>query len=57
VRLEGESEIWQARCPAGAERGAVVTVVGVDGLTLVVDPAPPSPPGEGSPPQAGSADR
>jgi membrane protein implicated in regulation of membrane protease activity len=38
VRLAGESEIWRARCAEGAERGASVRVVGVDQLTLIVEP-------------------
>jgi membrane-bound serine protease (ClpP class) len=37
VRLRGE--IWRARCPAGAGVGERVTVAGVDGLTLEVEPA------------------
>ena len=35
VKLRGE--IWNARCEAGAERGAMVSVAEVDGLTLVVE--------------------
>jgi membrane-bound serine protease (ClpP class) len=35
VKLRGE--IWKARCEAGAERGALVRVAAVDGLTLVVE--------------------
>jgi membrane-bound serine protease (ClpP class) len=35
VRLRGE--IWQARCPAGANVGERVKVTGVDGLTLEVE--------------------
>ncbi len=37
VRLAGESEIWGARCRDGAERGETVRVVGLDGLTLIVE--------------------
>jgi membrane-bound serine protease (ClpP class) len=36
VRLRGE--IWHARCAAGARVGDRVTVTGVDGLTLEVEP-------------------
>jgi membrane-bound serine protease (ClpP class) len=36
VRLQGE--IWGARCEAGADPGAAVRVLGLDGLTLVVEP-------------------
>jgi membrane protein implicated in regulation of membrane protease activity len=39
VRLRGESEIWRARCSAGAESGSNVQVVDVDGITLIVEPA------------------
>lgn len=35
VRLSGE--IWAARCERGADAGETVTVVGRDGLTLVVE--------------------
>jgi membrane protein implicated in regulation of membrane protease activity len=35
VRVGGE--IWQARCEAGADPGDTVRVVGLDGLTLVVE--------------------
>lgn len=38
VRVAGE--LWQARCPAGAAAGDAVVVREVDGLTLVVEPAP-----------------
>jgi membrane protein implicated in regulation of membrane protease activity len=38
VRLAGESEIWRARCAEGAERGETVRVVGLDELTLIVEP-------------------
>jgi membrane protein implicated in regulation of membrane protease activity len=37
VRIAGE--IWAARCSAGADAGETVTVVGRDGLTLLVEPA------------------
>jgi membrane-bound serine protease (ClpP class) len=37
VRLRGE--IWHARCASRAEVGDRVTVTGVDGLTLEVEPA------------------
>jgi len=36
VQISGE--IWEARCPAGADRGDTVTVVGRDRLTLLVEP-------------------
>ncbi len=35
VRVRGE--LWHARCEAGAEAGASVEVVAVEGLTLVVE--------------------
>ena len=35
VRIGGE--IWQARCEAGADAGETVRVVGLSGLTLVVE--------------------
>jgi membrane protein implicated in regulation of membrane protease activity len=38
VRIAGE--LWQARCEAGAGAGDEVVVREVDGLTLVVEPAP-----------------
>jgi membrane protein implicated in regulation of membrane protease activity len=37
VRLSGE--IWAARCEGGADVGEAVTVVGRDGLTLLVERA------------------
>jgi membrane-bound serine protease (ClpP class) len=37
-RVRLGSEIWHARCPAGARVGDRVTVTGVDGLTLDVEP-------------------
>ena len=36
VRVSGE--IWAARCPGGADDGDAVTIVGRDGLTLLVEP-------------------
>ena len=33
-------ELWQARCPDGVDAGARVRVRAVEGLTLVVEPAP-----------------
>lgn len=39
VRIAGE--IWAARCSGGADAGEAVTVVGRDGLTLLVEPARP----------------
>jgi membrane-bound serine protease (ClpP class) len=36
VRLDGE--LWQARCSQGADRGDEVSIRGLDGLTLVVEP-------------------
>ena len=39
VRLDGESEIWSARTLEGAPVDGAVTVVGVDGISLVVEPA------------------
>jgi membrane protein implicated in regulation of membrane protease activity len=36
VRMRGE--IWHARCEAGAPVGAQVTIAGVHGLTLEVEP-------------------
>ncbi len=41
VRVAGE--LWQARCDAGADEGAAVDVVAVDGLLLVVQPHPGRP--------------
>src|SRR4051812_6016418 len=38
VRLDGET--WGALCEAGARAGETVHVTRVDGLTLVVEPAP-----------------
>lgn len=38
VRLNGE--LWEARSTADAEVGDTVVVRGLDGLTLVVEPAP-----------------
>ncbi len=36
VRVHGE--LWQARCPEGADEGAAVEVVAIEGLTLTVRP-------------------
>ena len=36
VRIVGE--LWQARCPGGADPGKHVRVVALEGLTLVVEP-------------------
>jgi membrane-bound serine protease (ClpP class) len=36
VRVQGE--LWQARCPEGADPGETVRVVELEGLTLVVEP-------------------
>ena len=36
VRLSGE--IWDARCPGGADAGDTVRVVGREGLKLLVEP-------------------
>jgi len=41
VRVKGE--IWQARCDDGADAGELVRIVGIDGLTLVVERATPRP--------------
>jgi membrane-bound serine protease (ClpP class) len=35
VRVGGE--IWEARCPAGADAGETVEIIGIDGLTLLVE--------------------
>jgi membrane protein implicated in regulation of membrane protease activity len=37
-QIELSGEIWNAHCAAGAEVGQAVTVVGRDGLTLIVGP-------------------
>jgi membrane protein implicated in regulation of membrane protease activity len=37
VRVGGE--IWRARCAGGCDSGTRIVVRGVEGLTLVVDPA------------------
>jgi membrane-bound serine protease (ClpP class) len=39
VRVRGE--IWQAHCEAGADAGDQVRIVGLDGLTLLVEPVRP----------------
>ena len=36
VRLDGE--LWEARCEAGADAGATVTIAGRERLTLLVEP-------------------
>jgi membrane-bound serine protease (ClpP class) len=41
VRVKGE--LWQARCDEGAAAGERVRIVGLDGLTLVVEPVRPRP--------------
>ena len=40
-RVSVKGELWQARCDAGANRGESVRIVGIDGLTLRVEPARP----------------
>ena len=40
VRVRGE--IWQARCEPGADAGDTVRIVGLDGLTLLVEPVLPA---------------
>ena len=40
VRVRGE--IWQARCEPGADAGELVRIVGLDGLTLLVEPVLPA---------------
>ena len=40
VRINGE--LWQAVCEDGAEAGDAVVVRRLDGLTLIVEPVPPS---------------
>jgi membrane protein implicated in regulation of membrane protease activity len=37
-RIRLRSEIWHARCSQRADVGERVTVTGVDGLTLEVEP-------------------
>ena len=39
VRVKGE--LWKARCDGGACAGDAVRVVGIDGLTLIAEPALP----------------
>lgn len=39
IRVRGE--IWKARCEAGADAGDMVRIVGLDGLTLLVEPVDP----------------
>jgi membrane protein implicated in regulation of membrane protease activity len=36
VRFQGE--LWEARCAEGAEAGERVVIVGLEGLTLIVEP-------------------
>ena len=36
VRVRGE--LWRARCEVGAAQGASVRVIGLEGLTLLVEP-------------------
>jgi membrane-bound serine protease (ClpP class) len=36
-QVQVSGEIWAARCSGGADQGDTVTVVGGDGLTLVVE--------------------
>jgi membrane protein implicated in regulation of membrane protease activity len=36
VRLDGE--LWQARCAAGADRGADVRITALEGMSRVVEP-------------------
>ena len=40
VRVRGE--IWRARCAGGADAGDTVRIVGLDGLTLLVEPVLPA---------------
>jgi membrane protein implicated in regulation of membrane protease activity len=37
-QVQVAGEIWAASCAAGADSGALVRVVGRDGLKLVVEP-------------------
>ena len=37
-----KGEIWQARCEPGADAGELVRIVGLDGLTLLVEPVLPA---------------
>jgi membrane protein implicated in regulation of membrane protease activity len=37
-QIELSGEIWKAHCAEGVEAGQAVTVVGRDGLTLIVEP-------------------
>ncbi len=36
VKVDGE--LWQARCEGGADAGTRVVVMGIEGLTLTVEP-------------------
>ena len=40
VRVRGE--IWQARCDRGRRRRRLVRIIGLDGLTLLVEPVLPA---------------
>lgn len=40
-RVSVKGEIWQARCDEGVSAGEVVRIVGIDGLTLVVEAVRP----------------
>ncbi len=44
-----KGELWQARCDEGASSGEVVRILGIDGLTLVVEPVRPPRAGLGDP--------
>ena len=41
-RVSVRGELWRARCPVPAGRGEHVRIVGIDGLTLVVEPVRPA---------------
>jgi membrane protein implicated in regulation of membrane protease activity len=38
-----EGALWEATCAAGADAGDTVTVLALDGLTLVVEPQQAAP--------------
>jgi membrane-bound serine protease (ClpP class) len=38
-QIKVAGELWRARCEGGCESGTDVVIRGVDGLTLVVEPA------------------
>ena len=40
-RVSVKGEIWQARCDEGVSAGQVVRIIGIDGLTLVVEAITP----------------